>query len=67
MKKYFISEKCIHCGACKSDCPQNAIENFFINQEKCIHCGDCFSICPVAAVNCIAVESSDNLPLCKIF
>lgn len=57
MNKFFISEKCIHCGACKNDCPVQAIENFFINQEKCIGCGDCHEICPVGAVE--KIFSSD--------
>ncbi|MBQ9441494.1 MAG: 4Fe-4S binding protein [Selenomonadaceae bacterium] len=50
MREFFITEKCIRCGACKSDCPAQAIENFFINQDKCVKCGDCYEICPVGAI-----------------
>ena len=50
MSKFFITEKCVRCGACQSDCPVQAIENFFIDKKKCINCGDCYEICPVGAI-----------------
>ena len=52
--KYFIDEKCIHCGKCEPVCPVNAIhdggEKFFIN-DKCISCGRCEPVCPVNAIH----------------
>lgn len=48
--------KCCGCTACKSICPQNAIEmvedeeGFLypkVNREKCINCGLCDKVCPV--------------------
>lgn len=50
MENFIISEKCVHCGACKNDCPVQAIKNFSINQNLCIRCGDCYEICPVGAI-----------------
>ena len=48
--------KCCGCTACKSICPQNAIEmkedeeGFLypsINMDKCVNCGLCKKVCPV--------------------
>ena len=50
MSEFFITEKCVHCGACQSDCPAQAIKNFSIDEKKCIECGDCYEICPVGAI-----------------
>ncbi|HAH96026.1 MAG TPA: ferredoxin [Firmicutes bacterium] len=48
-----ISEECISCGACKPECPVDAISegpNFYIiDEEKCIDCGACAGVCPVGA------------------
>ena len=47
-------ETCTGCGACKGDCPANAIR---ITEGKadvckdCLHCGHCVAICPVNAVS----------------
>lgn len=52
--KFFITEKCVGCMACKNDCPVQAVDDSKIPckilQEKCIHCGDCYEICPVGAI-----------------
>ena len=47
--------KCIGCGACLKQCPQDAITGetkkpHKINQEKCIKCGACFDACKVNAI-----------------
>jgi len=47
--------KCIGCGACLKQCPQDAITGkpkhpHIIDQEKCIKCGACFDACKVNAI-----------------
>ena len=50
---YFITEACITCGACESECPTECIAQganiFVIDEDKCIECGACANICPVDA------------------
>ena len=48
-----LEDKCIACGTCKRNCPQNCIvegEKYKINEENCLHCGNCYEKCPVKAV-----------------
>ena len=49
-----ISDECIACGACKENCPVDAISQkgtkYEIDTEKCIGCGGCFGLCPVDAI-----------------
>lgn len=50
---FFITEDCIGCGICQSNCPQQCIEEgtpFVIQQEHCLHCGLCFENCSVQAI-----------------
>ena len=47
-KGFEITNDCIGCGKCKSDCPQQCISEgtpFVIRQEHCLHCGLCFENC----------------------
>jgi len=50
---YKISEDCISCGACESECESGAISEgdtqFVIDPEKCTECGKCADTCPVGA------------------
>ncbi|HQJ05368.1 MAG TPA: 4Fe-4S binding protein [Spirochaetota bacterium] len=54
--RYTIEQKnCIGCGACKLNCPSNAITGIHgqyhtIDKEMCIRCGQCFKICPRDAI-----------------
>jgi len=56
---YMISDDCISCGACESECPNQAISEgesvFIIDPAKCTECVGSFSkqqcaeICPIGA------------------
>lgn len=50
---YKITDDCIACGACESECPVNCISEqdgkYVINAEECIECGACAGVCPVDA------------------
>jgi NAD-dependent dihydropyrimidine dehydrogenase PreA subunit len=48
-------KKCIGCGACLKQCPQEAItgekkQPHIINPEKCIKCGACYDACKFDAI-----------------
>ena len=50
---YKISDECIACGACESECPVSCITEsdgkYVIDAEACIECGACADVCPVDA------------------
>lgn len=50
---YVISDACIACGACASECPCSAISEgdgkYVIDESLCVDCGACASACPVEA------------------
>ncbi|MBE6708182.1 MAG: 4Fe-4S dicluster domain-containing protein [Ruminococcaceae bacterium] len=50
---YKITDECISCGACASECPVDAITEgdtkFEIDADKCLDCGACAGACPVDA------------------
>lgn len=50
---YRISDACISCGACESECPVSTISQgdsiYVVAEENCIDCGACASVCPVDA------------------
>ena len=49
---YKITDECIACGACKDECPVEAISEgdiYVIDADACIDCGACAGACPVDA------------------
>lgn len=49
---YIISDECIECGSCVSECPVDAITEgtpYVIDPKKCTDCGNCAEVCPVDA------------------
>ena len=56
---YKITEECISCGACETECPNGAISEgetiYVIDPDKCTECvgaadtSKCADICPVGA------------------
>jgi uncharacterized pyridoxamine 5'-phosphate oxidase family protein len=53
-KEYVISDRCISCGVCETECPANAISSnntkYHIDSHICLECGRCFEACPVEAI-----------------
>ena len=51
---YKVTETCVNCGACVSECPVEAIsekgDHHSIDSEKCTGCGICASVCPTEAI-----------------
>ena len=52
---HVISDECISCGACESECPEEAISEgdaiFVIDPAKCTDCASCVDVCPVEAIS----------------
>ena len=51
---YKITDECVSCGACASQCPVEAIkegaDKYEIDKDACVECGACASQCPVEAI-----------------
>lgn len=51
---YKITEACVNCGACESECPVDAISAgdsaYVIDANTCIDCGACAGVCPSDAI-----------------
>ena len=51
---YRITDDCVSCGTCESECPVEAItegdEIYVIDAEKCTDCGTCVEVCPSDAI-----------------
>ena len=52
---YVISDACVSCGACESQCQVGAIimgdGKFEIDPDKCIDCGSCAGVCPTGSIS----------------
>ncbi len=50
---YKITEECVACGTCASECPNDAITEgdgiYVINADLCVECGNCADVCPMDA------------------
>lgn len=51
---HVISDSCISCGACESECPVEAIsagdDKYVIDADACIDCGACAAVCPTDSI-----------------
>jgi len=49
-----ITDKCVSCGSCESECPVGAIsqgkDKYVIDADTCIDCGTCEAACPNGAI-----------------
>lgn len=52
---YVISDACVSCGTCESECPIGAISQgdnqYVIDADACVSCGTCESVCPTGAIS----------------
>ena len=50
---YKITDDCIACGSCESECPVGCISEadgkYVIDANECVECGSCAGVCPVVA------------------
>ena len=51
---YVISDECVSCGTCESECPAEAIsqgdEHFVIDANACLDCATCAEACPPSRI-----------------
>jgi len=51
---YKITDACVNCGSCDSECATGAISEKdgkrVIEAEKCVSCGACAGVCPTEAI-----------------
>jgi ferredoxin len=51
---YKITDDCVNCGACESECPNSAISEKgnvrWIDPANCVDCGACQGACPADAI-----------------
>ena len=52
---FVISDSCVSCGTCESECPVGAISQgdsqFQIDASSCVSCGTCAGVCPTGAIS----------------
>ncbi|MCL2008904.1 MAG: 4Fe-4S binding protein [Treponema sp.] len=51
---YKVTETCVNCAACDSECPVEAISEKdgkrWVDPAKCVSCGACVGACPTDAI-----------------
>lgn len=51
---YVITDACVACGTCVSECPMELISEvdgkYVINADECVECGSCAAACPNEAI-----------------
>lgn len=51
---YKITDACVSCGTCASECPVGAISQgdsqYEIDANACVDCGTCAGACPTGAI-----------------
>jgi len=51
---YKISDECVACGSCESECEAKAISEgdtiYVIDAAKCTDCGKCYEVCPTECI-----------------
>ncbi|MBI4976553.1 MAG: 4Fe-4S binding protein [Spirochaetes bacterium] len=51
---HIITDECVACGACLSECPEKAISEgdpiYKIDASKCDDCASCVAVCPSEAI-----------------
>ncbi|PKL09474.1 MAG: ferredoxin [Spirochaetae bacterium HGW-Spirochaetae-7] len=51
---YKVTDACVNCGACDSECPVQAISEKdsvrWIDPAICTDCGSCAAVCPTEAI-----------------
>ena len=52
---YVISDECVACGTCASECPADAISEgdgkYVIDADACLECVTCEAECPNEAIH----------------
>ncbi|MBE3097684.1 MAG: 4Fe-4S binding protein [Planctomycetota bacterium] len=52
---YKITEECVSCGSCESECEAKAISEgdtqYVIDPAKCTDCGTCAEVCPTECIS----------------
>jgi len=50
---YKITDECVSCGSCASECAVDAISEgdgkYVIDATLCVECGNCADVCPMDA------------------
>ena len=50
---YKITDECVACGSCISECSVEAIKEgniYTIDEDACVSCGACAEACPTGAI-----------------
>ena len=67
---YVISDECVSCGTCESECPAEAIsqgdEHYVIDADACLDCGTCADACPTNGLQIINKKVRFSADLCSL-